>query len=119
MSGNLPTSAVDTSASDSALLLGSPQPVPSLTDTDAPAVVRVDPSIATRIDAIVSDYVKGLTSLDPNSPDFAAKVRAIHAMASDEQKAKEAGCDDYDTKPIDLLRLLAKMEALLKNNVPS
>lgn len=36
-----------------------------------------------------------------------------HAMASDEQKAREAGCDDYDTKPIELPRLLGKIEALL------
>jgi CheY-like chemotaxis protein len=36
-----------------------------------------------------------------------------HAMASDEQKAREAGCDDFDTKPIELPRLLAKIEALL------
>ncbi len=32
-----------------------------------------------------------------------------HAMASDEQKAREAGCDDFDTKPIDLARLLEKI----------
>jgi two-component system, cell cycle response regulator DivK len=36
-----------------------------------------------------------------------------HAMANDRDKAFEAGCDDYDTKPIDLPRLLAKIEALL------
>ena len=36
-----------------------------------------------------------------------------HAMASDREKAIDAGCDDYDTKPIELPRLLAKMEALL------
>ena len=35
-----------------------------------------------------------------------------HAMANDRDKALEAGCDDYDTKPIELPRLLAKMEAL-------
>ncbi len=36
-----------------------------------------------------------------------------HAMANDKDKALEAGCDDYDTKPIELPRLLAKIEALL------
>ena len=36
-----------------------------------------------------------------------------HAMASDEQQAREAGCDDYDTKPIELPRLLGKIEALI------
>lgn len=36
-----------------------------------------------------------------------------HAMANDREKALEAGCDDYDTKPIELPRLLAKMETLL------
>ena len=36
-----------------------------------------------------------------------------HAMADDERKAREAGCDDYDTKPIELTRLLGKIDALL------
>jgi CheY-like chemotaxis protein len=36
-----------------------------------------------------------------------------HAMSSDRDKALEAGCDDYDTKPIELPRLLAKVETLL------
>ena len=36
-----------------------------------------------------------------------------HAMEGDEQKAREAGCDDYDTKPVELPRLLGKIEALL------
>ena len=36
-----------------------------------------------------------------------------HAMAGDREKALEAGCNDYDTKPVELPRLLAKIEALL------
>ena len=36
-----------------------------------------------------------------------------HAMAGDREKAVEAGCNDYDTKPIELPRLLEKIEALL------
>jgi CheY-like chemotaxis protein len=36
-----------------------------------------------------------------------------HAMAGDREKAVEAGCSDYDTKPIELPRLLEKIEALL------
>jgi CheY-like chemotaxis protein len=36
-----------------------------------------------------------------------------HAMPEDERKAREAGCDDYDTKPIELPRLLGKIDALL------
>jgi CheY-like chemotaxis protein len=36
-----------------------------------------------------------------------------HAMESDREKALAAGCDDFDTKPIELPRLLGKMKALL------
>ncbi len=37
-----------------------------------------------------------------------------HAMVGDREKAIESGCDDYDVKPIDLPRLLSKIEALMK-----
>jgi CheY-like chemotaxis protein len=41
-----------------------------------------------------------------------------HAMAGDREKALEAGCNDYDTKPVELPRLLAKIEALLSPPLP-
>jgi two-component system, cell cycle response regulator DivK len=37
-----------------------------------------------------------------------------HAMAGDREKAIEVGCEDYDTKPIEITRLLGKIAALLK-----
>lgn len=42
---------------------------------------------------------------------------SAHAMATDREKAIGAGCDDFDTKPIDMPRLMAKIDALLSRTV--
>jgi CheY-like chemotaxis protein len=50
---------------------------------------------------------------DPATRHIPVIALTAHAMSSDHDKAIEAGCDDYDTKPVELPRLLSKIEALL------
>ena len=50
---------------------------------------------------------------DPATQSIPVIALTAHAMAGDEQKALEAGCDDYDTKPVNLKRLLDKIDKFL------
>ena len=49
---------------------------------------------------------------DPRTRAIPVIALTAHAMAADRDKALAAGCDDFDTKPVDIARLVAKIEAL-------
>jgi CheY-like chemotaxis protein len=53
---------------------------------------------------------------DPATAKIPIIALTAHALAGDKEKALEAGCEDYDTKPIELERLLAKMDHFLSND---
>ena len=78
--------------------------------SEAPALILMDMSLP------VFDGWEATRRIKANEATMGIPIIALtaHAMQGDEQKAKEAGCDDFDTKPVELPRLLEKIEAQLK-----
>ena len=77
--------------------------------TDAPSLILMDLSLP------VLDGWEAIRQLKTASETRHIPIIALsaHAMEGDRERALAAGCDDYDTKPVDLERLLAKIEARL------
>lgn len=77
--------------------------------SDAPDLILMDMSLP------VLDGWDATRTLkeDPGTRDIPIIALTAHAMAGDEAKARAAGCDDFDTKPVELARLLGKIESLL------
>ena len=77
--------------------------------TDAPDIVLMDMSLPG------IDGWEATRQLKAAEETRSIPVLALtaHAMAGDREKALEVGCDEFDTKPVDLPRLLGKIEALL------
>lgn len=63
----------------------------------------------------IKDGWTATAEIKANPATSSLKIIALtaHAMDGDRQQAMNAGCDDYDTKPIDMKRLLGKIQALL------
>jgi two-component system, cell cycle response regulator DivK len=87
----------------------------------------VDMALAERPDLILMDLsLPGLDGWEatrrlkaaPETKSIPVIALSAHAMAGDREKALAAGCDDYDTKPVELTRLRAKIDALLPRREP-
>ena len=80
-----------------------------MAQADPPALILMDMSLPVLDGWEATRRLKA----DDRTKHIPILALTAHAMHGDEQKAKEAGCDDYDVKPIELERLLGKMRALL------
>jgi two-component system cell cycle response regulator DivK len=81
-----------------------------LTGTEQPDLVLMDMSLPVLDGWEATQRLKA----DPQTRSIPVIALTAHAMTADREKALAAGCDDYDTKPIELPRLLEKMERLLE-----
>jgi CheY-like chemotaxis protein len=81
----------------------------SLAQQQAPDLILMDMSLP------VLDGWEASRQLKTSAVTCAIPIIALtaHAMAGDREKALEAGCDEYETKPVEFQRLLNKIEALL------
>ena len=77
--------------------------------TEAPALILMDMSLPVVDGWDATRRIKA----EPATRAIPIIALTAHAMSGDREKAVEAGCDDFDTKPVDLARLLGKIEALL------
>ena len=77
--------------------------------TEAPDLVLMDMSLPEIDGWEATRHLKQ----DPATSGIPVIALTAHAMVSDREKALQAGCDDYDTKPIDFARLLQKMTSIL------
>jgi CheY-like chemotaxis protein len=81
----------------------------AMAKSEAPALILMDMSLPGMDGWEATRQIKEA----PETRAIPVIALTAHAMAGDREKAIAAGCDDFDTKPIDLARLLDKIEALL------
>jgi len=86
----------------------------ALAKSELPDLILMDMSLPVLDGWEATQQVKA----DPATGGIPIIALTAHAMESDRQKALEAGCNDFDTKPVELARLLTKIEELLKKFPP-